>query len=75
MSLSLEELKRTAATLSLEQRLELAHYLLDTLGPTSEAVRQEWLELAQNRLAQIEAGEVTARPVEALMERLRQKYG
>ncbi len=63
MSPTLQELKDAASGLSASERAELALFLLDSLDKADEqAVRSEWLALAEQRMADVRAGKVTVVP-------------
>ena len=71
MSAMLDELKTTVSGLPLSERAELAHYLLHTLESSDEGVEAEWLALANRRMEEVRAGQVTGIPAEQVMESLR----
>ena len=69
MNASLEELKTVLSGLSVEERAELAQYLLRSLNGTDEAgARAEWLCLAEQRMAEVRAGSVAGIPAEEVLE-------
>jgi putative addiction module component (TIGR02574 family) len=71
MTVSLEELKTTASQLGSSERAELAHHLLRTLEPTEEGAAEEWLALAERRMADVRAGRVVGIPAEQVLESMR----
>jgi putative addiction module component (TIGR02574 family) len=74
MSATLEELKTTLVNLSVSDRAELAHYLLHTLEPADEGAAAEWLALAEQRMAEVRAGQVVGIAAEQVMESLRRPH-
>ena len=70
MSPSLEKLKTTLSGLSTTERAELAHYLLHTLEPEEKDANAEWLALAEQRMAQVRAGEIVGIPAEEVLKNL-----
>jgi putative addiction module component (TIGR02574 family) len=71
VTVSLEELKTTAAGLSPPERAELAHYLLHTLEPAEDGAAAEWLAVAERRMADVRAGRVAGVPAEQVLESMR----
>jgi putative addiction module component (TIGR02574 family) len=70
MSQSLEQLKATLSSLPATERAELAHYLLRSLDPEEEGVKAEWLALAEQRMAEVRAGQVSGVPAEEVLNSL-----
>ena len=55
--MTLQELKAEAGQLSLQDRAELAHALLETLEqPSKEEIAALWVEEAEKRLDTVDAG-------------------
>ena len=73
MNPSLEELKTTLITLPIDQRAELAHYLLRSLDAAEPDAANEWLTLAQQRMDDIRAGKVVGIPAEQVLQSLRER--
>jgi putative addiction module component (TIGR02574 family) len=73
MNPSLEELKTTLITLSIQQRAELAHYLLRSLDDAEPDAATEWLALAQQRMDDVRAGKVVGIPAEQVLQSLRER--
>lgn len=71
MTASLEELKTTASGLPLSERAELAHHLLRTLDSPEDGAVDEWLALAEQRMADVRAGRVVGIPAAQVLESLR----
>ncbi len=71
MSSSLEAVKASVSGLSVAERADLAHYLLHTLEPAEEGAAKEWLALAERRMAEVRAGNVSGIPAEDVMNTLR----
>ena len=70
MSPSLEQLKATLSELPAAERAELAQYLLRSLDPEEEGARAEWLALAEQRMAEVRAGQVVGIPAEQVLKGL-----
>ncbi|MBY0232921.1 MAG: addiction module protein [Gemmataceae bacterium] len=71
MAATLEELKSAASALSLSERAELAQHLLRTLEPVEEGAADEWLALAEKRMADVRAGRVAGIPATQVLESMR----
>lgn len=71
MIASLEELKTTASGLPLPERAELAQHLLRTLDLQEDGADDEWLALAEQRMADVRAGRVVGIPVAEVLESMR----
>jgi hypothetical protein len=69
MTPSIEELKTTLAALPPSDREEIADYLLSTLD-FADDVKQEWLDLAEERLTEIRTGQATGVPAEEVLRDL-----
>ena len=64
-STGLVDLERQLSELPLEQRAQLASFLLATLEPADEGdIESAWVEEAERRLTAFEAGEMEAYPAE-----------
>ncbi len=71
MSHSLQELKDAAGSLPLNERAELAHFLLNSLDDEDEnEVRTDWLALAEKRMADVRASNVVGIPAEEVLRNL-----
>jgi len=72
MSQDLLELEQKASKLSVDERAQLALFLLESLEPTEDAgIEEAWLIEAESRLAEIERGEARLVPAEEVFENLR----
>jgi putative addiction module component (TIGR02574 family) len=75
MSETAERLKSRLGTLSVRDRTELAHFLLDSLDkeidPDAEA---EWDRELAERLKEIKSGEAVGEPAAKVFAELREKY-
>jgi putative addiction module component (TIGR02574 family) len=67
---SLEHLKTSLSQLPDKQRAELAQYLLHSLDEREEGAREEWIEVAEARMADIRAGKVIGIPAEEVLKNL-----
>ena len=71
MSAALQDFKTATAALPVEDRAELAQFLIRSLDDGSEAdVRAEWLALGERRMADVKAGKVTGIPAEEVVRTL-----
>lgn len=69
--MTLHELKTAAFALSLAERAELTAFLLRSLDGGEDAdAREEWLALAERRMAEIKAGKVAGIPAEEVLRTL-----
>ena len=72
MSRTYEAILEQAMALPIEERSWLAEDLLDSLRTDEErAIEKEWIEIAERRLAEVEAGLVKPIPVEESIARAR----
>ena len=72
----MERLRSEALTLSMPERAELAHDLLESLdAPADEGVEQAWDEEIIRRIAQIDAGQATLLSREQLRQKLQDRLG
>ena len=67
------ELTARAGSLSAEERLQLAQWLLDSVDPADAIQEQAWQQEVARRIARIEAGEALV-PVEDVLNELQRKY-
>ena len=75
MSQSYEEVQEGTLQLSAEERSRLAEVLLDSILTDQErAIEQEWLEVAERRRAEVDAGTATLIPAEDVIRELKAKY-
>lgn len=70
MSPTLQELKDAASNLPVGERAELAQFLLRSLDEEEEGAREAWLTLAEQRMAEVRAGEVVGVPAEEVLKNL-----
>lgn len=74
MSQDLLELEQKAAQLSLEERAQLALFLLETLEPSEHGdIAEQWHIEAESRLAEIERGEASLVSAEDVFNKLHQR--
>ena len=72
----MERLRSEALTLSMPERAELAHDLLESLdAPADEGVEDAWDEEIIRRIAQIDAGQATLLSREQLRQKLQDRLG
>lgn len=70
MSPSLEQLKVTLSRLPTPERAELAQYLLRSLEAEEKDAKAEWLDLAEQRMAEVRAGRVVGIPADEVLNGL-----
>jgi putative addiction module component (TIGR02574 family) len=74
MSPSLDDLKVTISALAPAQRVELAHFLLESLEPQEEGWAEAWREELVRRLEEIRSGQVVGVPAEEVLQQLSERY-
>lgn len=67
------DIMRELANLPLEERALIADGLLQTLNPTQPNIQQAWVKVAQQRLAEISAGQVKTISAENVFKRIHQR--
>lgn len=73
MSRKANALRDEALTLSLEERYWLAEELLDSMRSDEErAIADEWLDVANHRMRQIDAGTATLVPIDEAVQHARE---
>jgi putative addiction module component (TIGR02574 family) len=71
MNSTLQELKNVTAGRSASERAELVQFLLRSLDePDENQVRARWLALAEQRMAEVRAGQVVGVPAEEVLKTL-----
>ncbi len=74
MSQDLLELEQKASQLSVDERAQLALFLLETLEPAEDGdIEEAWRIEAESRLSEIERGEAHLVPAEEVFEDLRRR--
>ena len=72
----MERLRSEALMLSMPERAELAHDLLESLdAPADEGVEQAWDEEIIRRIAQIDAGQAKLLSRDQLRQKLQDRLG
>ena len=75
MTQAAEELKLKLAELPLEDRADLAQYLIGSLDEAEEAgVEAAWEAELERRSAEIKSGTAAYEPADQVFARLREKY-
>lgn len=69
-----KELKDAISDLPVDQRVEIADYILKTLNQPDPEVEKAWAKEARRRLKEFEEGKVEAIPGEQVHQELREKY-
>ena len=70
-----QDLKGEISDLPVDQRVELADYILKTLNQPDPEVEKAWAKEAQRRLKELENGEVEPIPGEQVMDELKNITG
>ena len=71
---SAREIVEQAESLPVEERLLVVDSLLRTLNPPDAKIDQQWVKVAEQRLAEIRAGRATPLPGDEVMARARQRF-
>ncbi len=74
MNSILDGWKSELGRLTLEDRAELARFLLDSLDPEDEGVEAAWDEVAAKRVAEVRSGRARGRDVQDFLDELRERY-
>ena len=75
MTATAERLKTELARLAIEERAEIAQFLIESLDEeTDEDAEAAFLEELQRRSDDIDAGRARGRPFDEVIEEFRQKY-
>jgi putative addiction module component (TIGR02574 family) len=74
MTEAVEQLKSQASTLSAPERAELAYYLLSSLEPEEEGVKEAWRAEIARRVAEIRSGSAVGRSADEVLAELRERY-
>ena len=75
MGIATDKLLEEALLLPADERASLVEKLLQSLNlPTEAQVNRLWVEEAERRVSQIEAGEVEVIPGEQVFAKIRAKY-
>ena len=75
MSMTKEEILDAAKDLDLDDRMDLVDGLLASVGPEEQlGIDKAWIEVAEERLGELQRGEAEAIDGEEALDRLRAKY-
>jgi putative addiction module component (TIGR02574 family) len=74
MDSTIDRWKSQLATLPPGERAELAHFLLASLEPEEEGAEAAWDAEASRRVAEIRSGRAPGRPLDELLDELREQY-
>ncbi|WP_148862721.1 addiction module protein [Marinobacter fonticola] len=69
----IQELIDEANALPVEGRALVVESLLRSLNPTESAIDEQWAAVAENRLAELESGQVTPVPGKQVFSRIRSR--
>ena len=72
--MKIKELKAEISDLPVDQRAEIAEWVLQTLNTPDPDVEQAWAREARRRLKAFEEGTTEAMPGEQVHQELREKY-
>jgi len=76
MSSSTRKLDEQVASLPQKERARLALKLIESLDPgTDEDAEELWLDEADRRLAEYDAGNIESRPVDEVLSEIKSKLG
>jgi len=76
MSSSTRKLDEQVAGLSQKERARLALKLIESLDPGSDEDAEElWLDEAEKRLAEYDAGKIESRPVNDVISEIKSRLG
>ncbi|MGL6094744.1 MAG: addiction module protein [Fimbriiglobus sp.] len=73
MSATMETLKTQAEALTASEKADLADYLISMLEG-EDSIREAWRVEILRRAAEVRNGTAVGRPVEEVLEELREKY-
>lgn len=75
MTATAERLKQELAQLAIEERAEIAQFLIETLDEETDAdAEAAWREELRRRSDDIDAGRAKGRPFEEVIEELRKEF-
>jgi len=74
MNSVIDQWKTQLITLTPSDRVELAHFLLSSLGPEDEGVETAWDAEVLRRTEEIRSGRASGRPVDDFIAELRERY-
>ncbi|MEI6069422.1 MAG: addiction module protein [Methylococcaceae bacterium] len=69
-----KELIAEAVSLPVEERALLVDSLLRSLNTPEPAIDKKWIAVAQERLQQLRAGEVTAQPANEVFKKIAARF-
>lgn len=69
----IQELIDEASALPVDERAHVVESLLMSLNPTDSSVDQKWAAVAQERLSQLNSGEVHGVPGEEVFRKIRSR--
>ncbi|MBS3805845.1 MAG: addiction module protein [Oleiphilaceae bacterium] len=69
----IQELIDEASALPVDERALVVESLLKSLNPTETGIDEKWAEVAENRLAELESGQVSAVSGEEVFRKIRSR--
>ena len=70
----MKEIIEKAASLPVEERVMVVDTLLRTLNPPDIEIEEEWVKVAQRRLAEFRSGHVKAIPGDEVFAKIRERF-
>jgi len=71
----IQELIEEANALPVDERALVIESLLKSLNPTKSGIDENWADVAQKRLAELDSGAVEAVPGEEVFTKIRSRHG
>jgi hypothetical protein len=72
--LSTTEIIREAESLPIEERVLLVDSLLRPLNQPNTSIDQQWIEITRHRRVELQSGQVTGVPMDAILARLHARF-
>lgn len=72
--LSTTEIICEAESLPIEERVLLVDSLLRSLNQPNASIDKQWIEITRRRRVELQSGQVTGAPMEAVLARLRARF-
>jgi putative addiction module component (TIGR02574 family) len=74
MTKAVEQLKSSAGALTVPERADLAYFLLTSMQPEEEGADAAWRMEIARRVAEIRSGQAIGRPVDEVLNELREQF-
>ena len=69
-----QQIIQEAASLPVEERAEVADFILRTLNAPESDIDRKWAEVAKKRLAELRSGKVKAIPGDEVFDRIWKRF-